>query len=200
MMDMKNIININNAVFVKSVMDLDELPNNSLPEIAFSGKSNVGKSSMINKLLNRKAIARISATPGKTVMLNFFDIDKKLHFVDLPGYGYAKRSNTQISQWGDIIDAYVRSRKELKLIIQLLDMRHDPTQDDMLMFQWLKSSNKKFILAATKSDKLNKSEYVKRVETLKKITKTEVIPFSSLTGNGVDEIWQIIIDAANLQA
>lgn len=172
------------------------LPKNTKPEIAFAGKSNVGKSSLINALMNRKSYARISATPGKTQTINYYSINDEMYLVDLPGYGYAKASHSEIEKWGKIIEDYLTKRESLKAIIMLVDIRHEPGANDLMMYDWLKHYNHKIIIVATKSDKLKRSQLQKHVAMLKKgfnLQKEDIIlPFSSETKSGRDELWKII--------
>lgn len=172
-----------------------QLPPSVEPEIVFSGRSNVGKSSLINKLFNRKNLARVSSVPGKTITVNFFSCDG-VYFVDLPGYGYAKRNQSEKKRWAELMEGYFQSERNIALVIQLIDMRHAPSADDMTMLNFMKQMEIPFIIALTKSDKLNKTETEKRREELKQeladyedITKIE---FSSVTGKGVNEIKEII--------
>lgn len=172
-----------------------QLPPSVEPEIVFSGRSNVGKSSLINKVFNRKNLARVSSVPGKTITVNFFSCDG-VYFVDLPGYGYAKRNQSEKKRWAELMEGYFQSERNIALVIQLIDMRHAPSADDMTMLNFMKQMEIPFIIALTKSDKLNKSETEKRREELKQeladyedITKIE---FSSVTGKGVNEIKEII--------
>ena len=172
------------------------LPKNTKPEIAFAGKSNVGKSSLINALMNRKSYARISATPGKTQTINYYSINDEMYLVDLPGYGYAKASHSEIEKWGKIIEDYLTKRESLKAIIMLVDIRHEPGANDLMIYDWLKHYNHKIIIVATKSDKLKRSQLQKHVAMLKKgfnLQKEDIIlPFSSETKSGRDELWKII--------
>ena len=186
-----------NITFETSVGVAKQLAESDLPEVVFSGKSNVGKSSLINKLLNRKAIAKVSSTPGKTSTINFF---KALNFriVDLPGYGYAKVSKAEKLRWQELIDGYFSSGRDIRLIVQLLDMRHPPTQNDIQMLEFLDNSGYGFMIALTKSDKLNKSEFEKRLTSLETeldFIKSDVtaVPFSAVTGDGADKIRELIL-------
>ena len=178
-----------------------QLPESSLPEIVFSGKSNVGKSSLINKLFNRKNLARVSSTPGKTITVNFFKGDG-IYFADLPGYGYAKRNRGEKERWAELMEGYFRSGRNIALVIQLLDMRHKPTEDDMTMLRFLRESETPFVIALTKSDKLNKSETEKRrSEIEKELSSFADIPkveFSSVTGAGVEELKSLIINSTEV--
>lgn len=172
-----------------------QLPPSGRPEIVFSGRSNVGKSSLINKIFNRKSVARVSSTPGKTITANFFRGDG-VYFVDLPGYGYAKRSESELKRWADLMEGYFQSGRNIALVVQLIDMRHKPTADDMLMLNFLSEMQIPFTIALTKCDKLNKSETEKRRKEIeaeladyKQIEKTE---FSAVTGKGSAELQKII--------
>lgn len=190
---------IKQAEFVTSVMHLKQLPEESLPEIALAGRSNVGKSSLINRMLNRKAIAKTSATPGKTQMLNYYRINDAIFFVDFPGYGYAKVSKTQRRHWGGIIEKYLLERKALKLILQLIDVRHPPTKDDIAMFEWLMHYGLPICIVATKADKLPRSKVQQHLkvirETLSMPGDMPLILFSSETGHGRDALWTCILEA-----
>lgn len=168
------------------------------PEIAFAGKSNVGKSSLINSMVYRKAIARTSQNPGKTRTINFYNVEDKLYFVDLPGYGYAKAPKTEIAKWGKMIENYLLKRESLRAIILLIDIRHEPGENDKMMYDWLRHYGYKIIIAATKSDKLKRSQLQKHIAMLRKsfqLDKEDIlIPFSSETKDGRDELWKIIED------
>lgn len=196
--EMKRRMNlvINNAKFVLSAVMPQQYPISILKEVAFAGRSNVGKSSIINTLLNRKAIARVAQTPGKTREINFYDLDQKLYFVDLPGYGYAKVSKEKKSTWGDIIGTYLNTRETLALIIMLVDIRHTPTQDDCVMYEWIHNSNIPFVIVASKVDKIPRSQVKPRVDDIRKTLGLEkdavVIPYSSESKQGKDEIWSRI--------
>ncbi|MBQ7653952.1 MAG: YihA family ribosome biogenesis GTP-binding protein [Clostridia bacterium] len=188
-------MNYNKADFETSFGLSSQLPESTVCEIAFAGRSNVGKSSLINKLLNRKKLARISSVPGKTVTINFYKVDN-IRFVDLPGYGYAKVSAGEKKRWSDLMEHYFSSGRNIGLVIQLVDMRHPVTGDDIMMMDFMSEYGYNFIVAATKSDKLNKSEYAKRqqelIEELSAYEGVEVIPFSSVNGQGVEELKKII--------
>lgn len=168
-----------------------QLPPSEMKEIVFSGKSNVGKSSLINKVFNRKNLARVSSVPGKTITVNFFKGDG-VYFVDLPGYGYAKREQKEKKRWAELMDGYFNSDRNIALVVQLIDMRHTPTADDMTMLHFLKEMHIPFIIALTKSDKLNKTETEKRRAELDaelaEYSDIKRIEFSSVNGNGVQEI------------
>lgn len=165
------------------------------PEIALAGRSNVGKSSLINRMLNRKALARTSGTPGKTRTINFYNVNDILHIVDLPGYGYAKVSKVEKEKWGRIIETYLHERTELKMLVQLVDIRHEPTSDDKLMFNWIKQTNLPAVIVATKADKISKNDQFKNISIVKKAlgatSEDKFVLFSSETGQGRDELWAI---------
>ena len=172
------------------------LPVNDKIEIAFAGKSNVGKSSLINALMNRKAYARTSAQPGKTQTINFYNINDLLYFVDLPGYGYAKVSLEVKKKWGKLIEKYLVQSKQLRIIFLLVDIRHEPSVNDINMYEWIVHNGYHPIIIATKLDKINRSAKDKHIKMIKQGLKTlpgtEVIPFSSLSKQGRDEIWETI--------
>ena len=171
-----------------------KLPENVLPEIAFAGKSNVGKSSLINGLMNRKSFARISATPGKTQTINFYNINQELYLVDLPGYGYAKVSEQEKQKWGKMIERYLHSSKQLRAVFLLIDIRHDPSANDRQMYEWIVHNGYDPIIVATKLDKINRSQVQKHLKMIRTGLNikpgTVVIPFSAVTKQGRDEIWE----------
>ncbi len=183
------------AAFELSAARLDQLPLSELPEVAFSGRSNVGKSSLINRLLNRKGLARTSATPGKTATINFYRLDRA-RLVDLPGYGYAKVSREEKRRWGGLIEGYLQADRDLRLVLQLIDMRHPPTADDRMMIDFLTEAEIPFVLVLTKSDKLNKSQRRERLaaleEELADYAGLTVVPFSAENGENVDELREIL--------
>ena len=183
------------AVFESSAARLDQLPQPELPEVAFSGRSNVGKSSLINRLLNRKGLARTSATPGKTATVNFYRLDRA-RLVDLPGYGYAKVSREEKRRWGSLIEGYLQADRDLRLVLQLIDMRHPPTADDRLMIDFLTEAEIPFVLVLTKSDKLNQSQRRERLaaleEELADYTGLTMVPFSAEKGENADELLEIL--------
>lgn len=175
-----------------------KLPDNEFPEIAFAGKSNVGKSSLINGLLNRKSLARTSAQPGKTQTINFYNINKALYFVDLPGYGYAKVSVEVRAKWGKMIERYLHSSSQLKKVFLLIDIRHEPSENDCLMYEWIVNNGYEPVIICTKLDKIKRSQIQKNLkiirEKLELIPGTVMIPFSAQTKQGRDEIWQLVED------
>lgn len=188
------MINLQNVTLLISAGRPDQFPS-GLPQIAFSGRSNVGKSSLINTLLNRKSLARVSSAPGKTVTVNFYQIDKKLIFADLPGYGYAKRSYDKKEDFSALTDAYLSECKDIALILQLVDLKVGLTEYDRMMLKWMNESGIPFCVVGTKADKLNKTELNKAVAALcsdKDVGAAPVIPFSSLKGTGKDEVWKHI--------
>ena len=172
------------------------LPENTLPEVAFAGKSNVGKSSLINALMNRKSLARTSSQPGKTQTINFYNINKEIYFVDLPGYGYAKVSEAIKAKWGTMIERYLHTSAQLRLVFLLIDIRHEPSGNDKHMYSWIVDQGFNPVIIATKMDKLNRSQVQKHVKQIRvglNVTEgTPIIPFSSVTKQGRDEIWELI--------
>lgn len=188
---------IESAKFEMSAGKSEQLPVPDLPEIVFSGKSNVGKSSLINKLLNRKALARVSSQPGKTATINFYRLDS-CRLVDLPGYGYAKVSRSEKLRWAELVDGYFNAERPVALIVQIIDIRHDPTEDDEQMINFLLDSGFPFLVAATKSDKLNVTQRKDRMAALTEMfsgTNAELVLFSALKGEGV-ELLRSRIDAS----
>jgi GTP-binding protein len=195
-------INLNRTTLKISAGFLKQFPHDPTPQIAFSGRSNVGKSSLINTLLGRKSLARVSATPGKTVTINFYDVDQKLYFVDLPGYGYAKRAQDNQRVWSSLTDSYFSAnpnRDLLKLVIQLVDSRIGPTEDDTMMMQWMLDTGIPFVLVTTKVDKLKKSELDATLTELREHyfqdVEIPIVPFSSVSGEGRQALWDIIMAA-----
>lgn len=191
-----------NAVSLRiSAGRMDQFPRNGIPQVAFSGRSNVGKSSLINTLLGRKTLARVSSTPGKTITINFYDIDKQLFLVDLPGYGYAQRGGDNKRQWSTLTDAYFTknpNRDLLKLVVQLVDVRVGLTNDDVMMVEWLLESETPFVIVATKCDKLSKRALEEHLGYIKEALNgapVDLIPFSSVTRDGKNELWTTIINA-----
>lgn len=186
------------AVFEASYGTFSQLPESEFPEIAFAGRSNVGKSSLLNKLTNRKSLARVSSSPGKTTTINFFGVEN-IKLVDLPGYGYAKVSRAEKLRWSELMEGYFSSNRNIRLAIQLIDMRHPPTENDLSMLSFLLNTGYPFVIVLTKSDKLNKTEREKRLSLIGSELeeagikeKIRIIPFSAVKGEGVDEIKNII--------
>ncbi len=185
-------MNYNKVEFEAAFGTLKQIPASDLPEIVFAGRSNVGKSSMLNKIFNRKNLARVSSMPGKTITINFFKVDN-IRIVDLPGYGYAKVAKGEKRRWAEMMEGYFQSPRNIQLVVQLVDMRHKPSEDDYIMMRFLRDAELPFIVAATKSDKLNKTQYKERVEGLKNELSEfgddlVIIPFSSEKGDGVDTL------------
>lgn len=179
------------------------LPENTLPEIAFAGKSNVGKSSLINGLMNRKSFARTSATPGKTQTINFYNINQELYLVDLPGYGYAKVSEQEKKKWGQMIERYLHQSKQLRAVFLLIDIRHAPSANDKMMYDWILSQGYQPIIIATKLDKLKRSQVQKQVKVVRQglgLSKDSIlIPFSAVTKQGRDVIWDLAEEICGLK-
>jgi len=175
-------------------------PKDGRPEIAFVGKSNVGKSTLINAMLGRKRLARTSGQPGKTRTINFFTVEDKIYFVDLPGYGYARVSKSESAKWGDMVEGYLKKREELKMIFLLLDIRHEPGENDKMLIDWFTHFNLPYTLVATKSDKLSRSQLNKHLSVIKKALNSSEnpIPFSGTKKQGVDELWSVILDKCNI--
>ncbi len=173
-----------------------KLPENQMPEIAFAGKSNVGKSSLINGLMNRKSLARTSSQPGKTQTINFYNINEALYFVDLPGYGYAKVSQSIKEKWGKMIENYLHKSKQLRAVFLLIDIRHEPSANDRNMYEWIKYHGYEPVIITTKLDKINRSQRTKHVKMIREglgMPKEGLIfPFSAVTKDGRDEIWEYI--------
>ena len=184
------------AQFERAYGTFEQLPASTMPEIVFSGRSNVGKSSLINKVFNRKNLARVSSVPGKTITINFYSCGNEAKIVDLPGYGYAKVAKSEKTRWANMMEQYFNSGRDIKLVVQLVDMRHPATADDIMMMEFLEHAGIDYILVMTKSDKLNKGEYKSRVENSRQelsfVDPENIIPFSSQTGENVDKIKVII--------
>ncbi|NMB32639.1 MAG: YihA family ribosome biogenesis GTP-binding protein [Clostridium sp.] len=181
------------AELEKIAVNSSQYPEPNLPEIAFAGRSNVGKSSFINSLVNRKALARTSGKPGKTRTINFYNVNDEFRLVDLPGYGYAKVSKEEKEKWGYIIEEYLNNRENLVEVIQLVDIRHSPTKEDIMMHNWLKTYGFKGLVIATKSDKINKNKYPAHIKIIKDKLEIEnsslIIPYSSTSKINIDKIW-----------
>ena len=192
-------INLQNAEFVLSATTPKAFLRNDMPQIAFAGRSNVGKSSVINRLLNRKNFARVGAAPGKTIHINYFKIDNTFYLVDLPGYGYAKVSKSERDRWGKLMESYFADPDLMSLGIMIVDSRHKPTADDCTMAQWFKDTGCPFVVVANKLDKLKKSEIepnLQRVrDVLELVDDVKVVPFSAEKGDGKQDLLQIIFDS-----
>lgn len=190
---------VNNADIVISAVSPAQYPETDLPEIALAGRSNVGKSSFINTLIERKNLARTSGKPGKTQTLNFYLIEDALHFVDVPGYGYAKVSKTERAKWGKMIETYITSRQQLRAVVSLVDVRHDPSKEDIQMYEFLKYYDIPVIVVATKADKIPRGKWNKHTSAIKKKLNFDnndtFILFSSETKQGKEEAWQSIEEA-----
>lgn len=189
-------INTNNAKLLISAVKKEQYPATAIAEIALVGRSNVGKSSMINKVLNRKNFAHVSSTPGKTATINFYEIDGKLMIVDLPGYGYATRSKDEIEKWGDMIDEYLNTRAQLLQVVLLVDSRHKPTKEDIMMLEWIRHRSEYAVVFATKCDKLSKTALNKNLEVIIDTLELEegdvLIPFTTKSIEGAENFWEYI--------
>lgn len=204
MMDkQKPVLNLHNVEFLRSAVKERDFPKDALPQIVFAGKSNVGKSSVINKLLNRKNFARVSAQPGKTIHINYFLIDRKMYLVDLPGYGYARVSKAEQQRWGALMESYF-AMDLLTLGVQIVDIRHKPTRDDVTMAEWFRASDKPWVVIANKLDKIKKSQLEGNLaeirQTLLLPAEVQVIPFSAEKGNGRDEVLALMYDHVGKEA
>ncbi|MFD1178688.1 ribosome biogenesis GTP-binding protein YihA/YsxC [Paenibacillus puldeungensis] len=193
---------VTKAEFVISAVGPNQYPEDALPEIALAGRSNVGKSSLINRMINRKNLARTSSTPGKTQHLNYYRINDSLYFVDVPGYGYAKVSKSQREVWGKMIEKYLMEREPLKLVLLIIDLRHPPSKDDELMYDWLKAYDLPVCVVATKADKVPKSRWQKHMKIIRDAlvmrAGDKFIMFSAEEGIGKDELWEYIESTAQL--
>jgi GTP-binding protein len=191
-------MNLNNAKLLISAGNISQVPQKPLPHVVFIGRSNVGKSSLINRLLGRKNLARTSAAPGKTATINFYEIDETIFFTDLPGYGYAKVSVEERQRWGRLIDAYLTSDADMRLMLQLIDIRHKPTADDKMMVEWLKHSGRPFVVVCTKCDKLSATAQQKNCQMIRQeLQLDEQVPtviFSAEKGIGKEELLGLIYD------
>ena len=190
-------MNYNKVEFEAAFGTLKQIPQSDLPEIVFAGRSNVGKSSMLNRIFNRKNLARVSSMPGKTITINFFKVENDVRIVDLPGYGYAKVAKGEKRRWAEMMEGYFQSPRNIKLVVQLVDMRHKPSEDDYIMMRFLQDAGLPFIVAATKSDKLNKTQYNERENALREELaefgdNITILPFSSEKGEGAEELKKII--------
>lgn len=194
-------MNYNNVVFETSFGRVSQLPESDLVELVFAGRSNVGKSSLINKFFNRKNLARVSSVPGKTQTINFFRLEN-VRFADLPGYGYAKVAKGSKEKWGELIEGYFNDDRRIELVFQLIDMRHPPTKDDLQMVNYLIENEFPFVVVLTKKDKLSPKQQRERLEALQTelpyADEITMIPFSAMTGDGVEELRRIVEDIARL--
>lgn len=192
---------ITKAEFIISAATKDQFPINGMPEIALAGRSNVGKSSFINRMIQRKQLVRTSSKPGKTKTLNFYLINDSFYFVDVPGYGYAKVSKRDRQKWGKMMEAYFESRQTLNAVVLLTDIRHEPTNDDVQMYDYLKYFDLPVVIIATKLDKVSKSKraiYLERTKAVLQVEVTdEIVPFSAVTGEGKDQAWKAIVPYIN---
>ena len=193
-------MNLNNVKFEISVMNKSQYPGGKTPEIVLAGKSNVGKSSFINSMVNRKSLARTSSAPGKTRQLNFYNIDDRFYFVDLPGYGYSEMSKSEQEKVATSVNSYLKNRKNINLIILLVDIRHKPTQNDITMLDYIKSTERRYIVIASKADKLAKTKiqgYVDDIAKTLDVPNDLIFPYSSETKQYVDTIWEVIEESLN---
>jgi len=195
----KSII-INNTDIATTAIKPAGFPDTGWPEVAFVGKSNVGKSSLINAMLGRKRLARTSSSPGKTRTINFFHVESKLYFVDLPGYGYARISKSESEKWGAMVEGYLKNRPQLKRVFLLVDIRHEPGANDKMLYDWFMHFQLPFTLVATKSDKLNRSQIQKHLAMIRRVLDAPEppLPFSSETKDGRDQLWSMILDSCGL--
>lgn len=189
---------IRSSEITMSAVKQSQYPVDGLPEIALAGRSNVGKSSLTNALLNRRNFARTSSTPGKTRTINFYLINKEFFFVDLPGYGYAKVAKSEKDKWGEIMERYLSDRDELCAIFLLVDIRHEPTNDDKMMYDWIKHFGYDCVVIATKADKISRGQYQKHMSVIRKKLQMEkdekIIPVSSSKKTGIEELWNTIVE------
>ena len=193
---------VNNVSLAAVGVKLEQYPVDGRKEVAFVGKSNVGKSSLINAMIGRRALARTSSTPGKTRTINFYDVEGVMYIVDVPGYGYAKAPKFEIEKWGKMIEEYLQNREQLQGIVMLIDIRHEPGENDILMYNWLKHYGYEIIIAATKMDKLKRSQVPAHLAKIKKCLdlspQDKLVGFSSETKQGVTELWEILENAMNI--
>lgn len=196
-------MNLNNVSLTVSAVDMKQYPKTNFKEIAFAGRSNVGKSSLINKLLNRKSLARVSSKPGKTATINFYNIDNTMNFVDLPGYGYAKVSKAEKKKWADMIETYLNTREQLCQVILLVDSRHTPTESDITMLRYIRACCERAVVIATKCDKLSASQLNEHlsdiIKTLSLSGDDIIIPFSTVNGTGVEEFYAYIEEVLEIE-
>jgi len=189
-------INLNNARIQISAVEKAQYPTEGKPEFVFMGKSNVGKSSIINYILNRKSLARVSSKPGKTRLINFYNIDEKAYFVDLPGYGYAKVSKMERDSWSEMVDSYLYEHRDFRLFLLIIDIRHEPGEMDLAMINWVKRYAPDYVVIASKADQLNTIEKQQSIDTIRKIfllpDDKKIIPISAMKKFGRDELWEVI--------
>jgi GTP-binding protein len=188
-------MNVQNVYLEAVGVKFEQYPTSGLPEIAFAGKSNVGKSSLLNGLINRKKLARTSGQPGKTQTINFYNVEEKLYLVDLPGYGYARVAKSDRERWAKIIEDYLHQRETLKQVVLLVDGRHEPSNNDQMMMDWIKSFGYDPLVIATKMDKLKRSQHGKAIKTIAKtlnVKSSHILPFSAVTKDGKDQIWEAL--------
>ena len=189
---------IRSSEITMSAVHRHQYPTDGIPEIALAGRSNVGKSSLTNALLNRRNFARTSSTPGKTRTINFYLINKEIFFVDLPGYGYAKVAKSEKDKWGQVMERYLQDREELCAIFLLVDIRHEPTADDKMMYDWIKYYGYDCVVVATKADKISRGQYLKHLSVIRKKLQLEkdekIIPVSSSKKTGIEELWSEIVE------
>ena len=194
---------VNNVSLAAVGVKMSQYPTDGRPEVAFVGKSNVGKSTLINAMVGRRALARTSSQPGKTRTINFYDVEGLMYIVDVPGYGYAKAPKTEIEKWGKMIEEYLQNRQELRSIVMLIDIRHEPGKNDKIMYDWLKHYGYDIIIAATKSDKIKRSQLQKNLSVIRKsldLKEGEIlIPFSGPEKKGVKELWDAIENVIGLE-
>ncbi|MDQ0196256.1 ribosome biogenesis GTP-binding protein YihA/YsxC [Paenibacillus wynnii] len=187
---------VTSSDFIISAVGPDQYPDDALPEVALAGRSNVGKSSLINRMIDRKNLARTSSTPGKTQHMNYYLINEMMYFVDFPGYGYAKVSKSQRAVWGKMVEKYLAERDTLKLVLLIVDLRHPPTSNDKMMFDWLKHYDLPLCVVATKADKIPKTRWPKHIKIMKQelgvLPGDNFIPFSSEIGLGKEELWSLV--------
>ena len=191
-------MNINNSKFEISAMNKSQYPKGKTPEIVLAGKSNVGKSSFINSMVNRKTLARTSSAPGKTRQLNFYNIDDRFYFVDLPGYGYSEMSKAEQEKVATSVNSYLKNRANINLIMLLIDIRHKPTENDMTMLNYIKSTGRRYFVIASKADKIAKTKvpnYIKDLAQILDISEDLIMPFSSETKAYVDDVWDVILES-----
>jgi len=199
--EIKKSIIINNTDIATTGVKPEHFPDTGWPEVAFVGKSNVGKSSLINAMLGRKRLARTSQNPGKTRAINFFHVESQMYFVDLPGYGYARVSKSESAKWGEMVEGYLKDRPTLKRLFLLVDIRHEPGPNDKMLYDWFMHYNLPFTLVATKSDKLKRSQVQKHLAVIRRALGAgeAPVPFSCETRDGRDRLWDLILDSCGIE-